>query len=117
MDNLKLFAGEDAAIAGELSCEAGEAAVSLDMFDLHIELSTTPLGHRITCSTLPDSGLPIVRSGENTFSVNISGAETARLSEGIVTLTATLTHKQTGVRTIAEQKSITIVKPQTHTLS
>jgi uncharacterized protein (DUF2237 family) len=110
MENFKVFIGEDFALCGEVTFTEEDSSQTLDDFDIVAELSTTALGSRVMCSTMPGKGLTITRSESNRFSVNVPHAVSKTLSAGDAILSLAMIHKSSGVRMIAEQKTITLIE-------
>lgn len=110
MENFKVFIGEDFALCGEVTFTAEDSSQSLDDFEIVAQLSTTALGNKVLCSTVPGKGLDIERKEGNGFCVNIPHSVSSSLSAGEALLSLAMIDKTTGVRTIAEQKTITLVE-------
>lgn len=112
MENFKVFIGEDFALCGEAVFSEDDSSRTLDDFDIVAEISTTALGNKVMCSTLPGRGLSIERKGSDAFIINVPHDVSSTFSAGTATLSLALIHKTSGVRTIAEQKTVTLVEPK-----
>ena len=111
MEDCRLFIGEDFALDGQVIFEKDDAPASLDDFDLRIELSTTALGERLVCATSgAGEEIEVFRRGETGFAANIPNRVTTRLMPGDLVVGVMLIHKATGVRMIAEQRTIKVVE-------
>jgi hypothetical protein len=110
MENFKVFIGEDFALWGEVEFGEDDSSQTLDDFEIAAEMSTTALGNKILCSTMPGKGLEVVRREGNGFAVNVPHGVSRAMSAGDVVLSIALVHKASGVRSIAEQRTITLVE-------
>lgn len=108
MTDFTIYAGEDFALL--MSAVADDRDTPQDLSDYHItaQLSTTSIGTKIIAATDSSREITIVRKTNSDLAVNVTHTLTAKLSEGTITLTVMLTHKQTGAQVIAETKTIEI---------
>ncbi len=111
MNGNKIFVGEDFALIGRLVPEATDEAISIDDYELRIELSTTALGQRIVCASNDESAdVPVFKRGADGFVLNVGHEWTARLTPGELIVSLMLIHKETKVRMINEQKLIRVME-------
>lgn len=113
MDNIKIYAGEDFAVFGEIISddgEEGENTSSLDDFDISLVITTTPLGKKIKGSTFAGSRKPLIIKDSRFFGMNVTGSESARMTPGEAVLSVAVTHKGTGAKMICEQAILTIIE-------
>lgn len=110
MHTIRIYAGEDFAVYGEVSFNGCDPATTLQDFDISVEISTSLLGRKIRGSTFPHSLKPLIVRDNGIFGINVNAKESSEMTPGDAVLSLAIIHKKTGAKIINEQKILTIIE-------
>lgn len=110
MTDFQINKGEDFSFMAQVGFSNADTSNTLDDFEAVVELSTASFGGHILAYTEADKGdVQIERREGNIIAVNVTHDLSSRLPSGVLLFGIALIHKATGVRSIAETRTVEIV--------